>query len=142
MPQTKIQDLMKKLQSLKDLRDAISMYKSFKKEEKQPEVVAKADDMAVPKPELNHGLQYLGRKKLNQGELTHMIGVKGSTEPYYELHVDMHKHAQKQPSVTISHVAPNGQALSHHNMVHNTIGSAIKEINKHYYSKKWTPNGK
>jgi hypothetical protein len=142
MADNKIHDLMKKLKSLKDLRDAISLYKSFKKDEKKPEVIEKADDTAVSKPDLNHGLQYLGRKQLSSGKLTHMIGVKGSNQPYYEMTVDLHKHAQKQPSITISHVAANGQALSHHNQMHSNVNAAVKEINRHYYSKKWTPNGK
>lgn len=136
--QRKLEELVKKIKSIKDLRDAIKTYKDFKKDENYKAPSNPQPSVEVPKPELGNGLQYLGRKKLVDGHLTHMIGIKGSNHPYYELTVDLHKHSQKLPSISIRNVASNGGLLSQNNHTYNNIGQAVKEINNHFLSKRWS----
>lgn len=128
-------DLYKKIQSLHNLKEAI---KEVKKAFGQNKKVEKAEPAPInaSKDSISK-LKYLGRKKIANGILTHIIGTGEDNDSHY--HVDLHleKYNQKQPAIVISVLSPKGEVLDHSNKTYSDIKEALKAIIKHKLKKTW-----
>lgn len=149
-----IQGLLKKIQSLNDLRSAISEVKSLEKDAKvipmtqaQPAAAPAQQQKTPGAPERGQatqelsntktGLKHLGVKHTASGTMTHMIGLPGSNK-HYEINMNMHNAAQKKPAFTIHHMdSGTGDMQSQHPMAHDSIQSAVKSLVHHAHTGEW-----
>jgi hypothetical protein len=134
----KWEDLLKKLKSVKDLREAISVVKKsgmLNKEEESKVEIAKAHSKEFEEKFKN--LTYLGRQKLGPNLLGHIIGYKDEDKPHYLVSVDLNRYAQKVPSITASLVGTDGKAHDSDAQQHSDLPTAIKAVMLHHGSKKW-----
>jgi hypothetical protein len=145
--------LLKKLQGLKDLRQAIDLMRSQELEKAGP-----------VKPELHSGeaiqqakqegknilagqdkdVKHIGiRTDKAPGIITHKIGHKKDMQNinnprHYEIDVNMNLLDSNTPAYTIHKVNSNtGQAVESGPFPHKDIGSAVKSLVNHVYTGKW-----
>jgi hypothetical protein len=134
-------ELYKKLSSLKDLKHAIkTVKKTLTAAEPAPakEIKKSAEPkVETPQPESEHKLKYIGRKKLSNGVLSHMIGSAEPEAHHYQMDVDLDKHSKALPCVSISVVSPKGEIIDQHEIQHKNIKDAIGAVVHHSIKKAW-----
>jgi hypothetical protein len=130
----KLEELYKKLHSLKDMREAIRMYKASVQESD----MEKAEPTQAPVvPSAVADLKYIGRKKLSGAQMVHMVGSKDPSKPYYEISVNLHGHAQKIPSISVHSMHANGKLIDSSPRLHSDMKSAMKDVYSHAIGKGW-----
>jgi len=137
-------ELYKKLTSLRNLTQAIQEVRGhFNREadlKKDNNIVPlmRAGNQAPKAPvSASAGpLQYLGRKATQAGKIVHMMGMKGSAAPHYEVTVDAHKMG-KVPHVSIAQVGANGSAIARHPQMFSNVEDAVKVVNNHHKTGSW-----
>ncbi len=131
-------ELYKKVSAFKDLKQAI---KEVKKATPAPEAVkvTKAEDKPEEQKatEPKSALQYLGRKKLLDGVLSHLIGTGADGHNHYQMDVHLEKHSKGIPCITLSLISPKGEVLDHSPDHHKDMKAAIKAIVSHNQKKAW-----
>ena len=143
-----IKELFKKIGTLNDLRSAITEVKNLEKDAKvipfnptAPQSNKPGDpERSQAQQALNNtkgGLRHLGVKHTASGVMTHMVGLPGS-HSHYEINMNMHNAAQKQPAFTVHHMdSSSGDMKSQHPMAHDSIQSAVKSLVHHAHTGEW-----
>lgn len=132
--------LLGKLYSLRDLRHAINEVKTLQKDAEQTPITQpqQAQPVQALKDSLNQHKNQLKHMRVNTdtpGKMVHEIGHPGANW-HYEIGMDMHQVAQKQPAFTVRMVNQSGKSSQHPNM-HNDISSAVKAMVHHSMHGKW-----
>ncbi len=130
-------ELYKKVAGLRDLKSAIKEIKKANTEVQPEKVIEKAEPKKEEKPKPDHNLKYLGRKKLVDGILSHMIGSDEPDSHHYQMDVNMDKHAKGLPCVMLSAISHKGEILDHSADYHKDMKDAIKSIVHHKMKKAW-----
>lgn len=130
-------ELYKKVAGLKDLKSAIKEVKktlTANESDKTVEVTKndKADDS---KPQ--HKLKYLSRNKVANGILSHLIGTGEMNDGHYQVDVNLEKHSQKMPCISISLVSPDGQIKDQSSEQYKDMKDAMKALVGHSMKKAW-----
>lgn len=138
-------ELMKKIQGLKDLRNAIDLMRDEHLEKRGPLDVNSIRDQGkqalatAPQPMGHLNLKHMGiRTDKAPGVVSHMIGIPGGHNHHYEIDVNMNQMDSKIPAYTVHKVhSASGQALENAPEAHKDIGSAVKALVNHAYMGKW-----
>jgi hypothetical protein len=140
-------ELMKKLQSLRDLRQAIDLMRNEElgkaapvdvsaiRNEGQQAIAAAHNPGGAIQPMKHMGI----RSDKAPGVVSHMIGMPGVQTPHhYEIDVNMNHIDSKIPAYTVHKVhAGSGQALESAPEAHKDISSAVKSLMSHAHTGKW-----
>ena len=130
-------NLYKKVSALKDLKAAIKEVKSsMPAPEAEPVKVTKALT-ASEEPKQEYPLQYMGRKKILGGILSHLIGTGKESDPSYQMDVHLEKYNKGMPCIILSHMSPKGEVLDHSHEYYKDMKQAIKAIVNHKMKKAW-----
>ena len=150
-----IDELLKKIHALKDLRHAIGVVKSADLEKAALPPAPKSPDQTVPKlkqegqqaiaatPQAQRGNWKHGgidtQKLKSAGIVSHIIKVPGVNTPHhYMIDVDMNKLDGKNTPYTVHKVnSQNGQAIESHGIPHKNIASAVRAMMNHATNGKW-----
>lgn len=132
------QDLMKKVQHLRDLKDAITHVKKAGILNEKPEMKKDEKPVETPKAEAKpeEHMKLIGKKKSSNGSVQFTIGHMGHPE-HYEINVDLHAKRKQMPAITVSHRKADGSLLSRSKNLHDDYASAIKSIVSHKNTKSW-----
>lgn len=132
-------ELMKKITSLKDLKEAIKLIKQASSAAPiQKADIQVASDTSAPTKELaqsedvDNELKHTDFKTDGDGSIVHYIEHPKSNKKY-ELRVDM---SQEKPIITIRHIRKDRPA-SQSSKIYENIQSAIKSIIDHHHSGNW-----
>ena len=153
-----IDELLKKIHALKDLRHAIGVVKSADLEKANPPAGAPqsaAPNQALPKlkaegqkamaavPQAQRGNWKHGgidtQKLKGAGIVSHIIKVPGVNTPYhYMIDVDMNKLDGKNTPYSVHQVdSKSGQAIESHGKPHRDIASAVRAMMTHASGGNW-----
>lgn len=136
-----IQDLMKKLHSLKDLRSAISEVKSLTKDEAKVIQMPQKESVPSEKPKMpsNSPLKHMGTNftKAGQGIIIHQVGVPGAST-HYEMHHNAHDAGENKPAFSLQLVNSKGALISKSPKNFNSHIDAAKEIANHSMNGNWS----
>ena|ERR1017187_1162035 len=128
-----IDDFLKKIQDLKDLRQAISAVRNSELE--KANVVPMKPNTPIQQHDMG-ALQHLGFKKIIPGVVTHMIGTRGVNSPHhYEVDVNM---TQPKHVFTINKVqSSDGSVIERDPTPHKNESSAVRSILSHHGGTGW-----
>ena len=146
-----IDDLLKKISVLKDLRHAIGMIKSAGLEKANdpngpnlPKMKQEGQKAMAMEPQKQKGAQWrhngIDTQKLkNAGIVSHRIAVPGVNTPHhYMIDVDMNKlHGNDAPYTVHQVKSDSGQAIQSHGTPHKNIASAVRAVMTHATTGKW-----
>jgi hypothetical protein len=139
--------LLKKLQSLKDLRHAIDLIRNQDLEKAADSTALKVEGQqaVAQQPLMNPALKHMGvRTDKAPGVVSHMIGIPGAggQDHHYEVDVNMNHLDSKIPAYSVHKVhSGSGQALESAPKAHKDIGSAVKALVSHAHTGKWEQDG-
>jgi len=146
-------ELMKKLQGLKDLRQAIDLMRSQELEKRAPvdinafraagkEALSGIQQAVAGQPAAGVPLKHMGvRTDKAPGIVSHMVGIPGTggQNHHYEIDANMNHMNSKIPAYTVHKIhSGSGQALESAPMAHKDIGSAVKSLVTHAHTGKWS----
>jgi hypothetical protein len=130
--------LLKKLHSVRDLKEAISHVKKsgllqpeMKKDESPQHALVAQSPAEAPQP-----LKVLGKNKTQSGHVIFQIGHQGAPE-HYEISMDLNAKRKGMPSMAVSHKDASGNLLDRHPKMHSDYNSATKAITNHHFNKAW-----
>lgn len=135
-------EFYKKVSSLKNLTEAI---KEVKKTLPKDVKVTKAlpANQPVPGSEVtikDAPMKYLGRKKVINGILSHMIGTGNDGDNHYQMDVDLEKYNKEMPCVHVSLVSPNGEIKDQSPERYKKMKDAVSAVVLHKMKKAWNSN--
>jgi hypothetical protein len=143
--------LLKKLQSLKDLRQAIDLIRNEGLEKAVPKAATPAmqphqqikqqGQQEVQAQNLSQiGLKHIGvDTQKSPGVISHMVGFQGGNKPHhYAIDVNMNHLDSKIPAYTVHKVhSGTGQAIESAPKAHKNIQSAVKSLFSHATTGSW-----
>lgn len=130
-------EMLKKLQGLKNLNHAIELMRSAELEKAAPpsEQPVAVEQQAKPVPQIKH--MGIHNNKGNQ-VVSHKIGIPGLNS-HYEIDVNMeHLKDGKIPAYTVHKVdSEKGHTLESCPIPHKNISSAVKALMSHAHKGNW-----
>lgn len=140
-------DIMKKLQGLKDLRQAIDLIRNQELEKANPPTikpdVARAEGkQAIAAQNMGQlGLKHMGvRTDKMPGVVSHMISIPGTggNSHHYEIDANLSHMDSKIPAYTVHKIHSNtGHAIESAPKAFNSLSQAVKSLVSHATIGKW-----
>lgn len=141
-----LKNLVKKLYSLRDLRNAITEVKSLQKKVSVPLV----NDTKQTAPQMQQGkedakdalkghksqLSHVGVDTTRPGHMIHKVGIPGASH-LYEIHHDLHAFSKGMPSYTIRKASSAGHIKEMSPKIYETMARAVKDLVNHAYNGSW-----
>lgn len=145
-----LDDLIKKVHSLKDLREAIKVVKSNNLEKAavlpfpgkspapapQPPKEAQRQEAKSTLQHTSPDLRHLGIDDTHPGFISHMVGIPKSNQ-HYRINYDKNKASQGHAPFTLHLQDESGRIKVIHPTPHKDIGSAVKALVNHSFKGKW-----
>jgi len=137
-------ELMKKLQGLKDLRQAIDLMRDKELEKAAAPTAMKLEGQkaVAEQPVAGVPLKHLGvRTDKAPGIVSHMVGIPGTggNSHHYEIDANLSHMNSKIPAYTVHKIhSGSGQAMESSPKAHKDIGSAVKSLVTHAHTGKWS----
>ena len=134
MANTDDKSIIKKINSLKNLRDALKKIRHIKDGEGSSlEEISKSEGLE----KTPNSLSTLGVNKINPGRVVYHIGQKNSpSQPHYQVSVNSQK-IGKTPHISITQHQPDGSVIAKSPQLHSSMESAVKSISNHFKSGAW-----
>lgn len=127
----KLQELLSKLHTLKDLKTAIMEIKKLQKDEAEvPKVIESPKEEAKLDPKM----RLLGTDDSIPGAISFLVGIPGHSS-HYKLHRHIHNAGEK-PSFSVQH-HHDSVMKSQSPQMHSNLAAAIKSLMHHHMHGEW-----